>query len=621
MKIPRSPSFRLDGRRALVVGGTGGIGFACAAALAENGASVMIASRRPGAVESAAASLGENGYAAEGVAFDAASEEEVRDAVRQHGPFAIVVNSAGIARPKSAFDTGIGDFDDIMDANVRAAFIVAREAARGMRIAGGGSIIQISSQMGLVGGQDRSVYCASKHAVEGMTKAMAIEWGPHGVRVNTICPTFIRTELTAPTFDNPERVAWIKSKIKLGRIGVPEDIMGAVQFLASDASAMDRNPYYCRRRMDGGMTREKSKHPRQSFEKDANIEPNAHSGSGPYGRVTSHDVARLAGVSQSAVSRAFSPGASVSPKTLEKVMRVADSLGYRPNVIARSLITGRSRTIGMVVAYLGNSFYSAALESLSLVLQSKGYHVLVFMASNTAEELDRVVNALLDYQVDGIIAASVSTSNTLSERCRAAGIPLVLFNRHQGKQGPTAVTSDNYDGAKQIAHFLANAGCRRIAHITGWSESSTGIDREAGFGDGLAEAGLELHGRIDGRWNRNIAAEAARSLFSSPANRPDGVFVGNDHMAFAVMDVLRCELGLRVPEDVSVVGYDDAPQAGWKAYDLTTFRQPVEEMVDLTVNILLARIENSSTDTNHFTIPGHLVVRQSAKIPGHAAND
>ncbi|MDE0303890.1 MAG: SDR family oxidoreductase [Albidovulum sp.] len=251
MKVPRSPSFRLDGRSALVVGGTGSIGFACAVALAENGASVVIASRRASAVESAAATLVGNGFTAIGVPFDASDEVAVRDAMHRHGPFAILVNSAGIARPKSAFDTSIDDFDDIMEANVRAAFIVAREAARGMQAEGGGSIIQISSQMGLVGGQDRSVYCASKHAVEGMTKAMAIEWGPHGVRVNTICPTFIRTELTAPTFENPKRVAWIESKIKLGRIGETEDIMGAVQFLASDASAMVTGTHII---VDGGWT-------------------------------------------------------------------------------------------------------------------------------------------------------------------------------------------------------------------------------------------------------------------------------------------------------------------------------------------------------------------------------
>ena len=372
--------------------------------------------------------------------------------------------------------------------------------------------------------------------------------------------------------------------------------------------------------MDRGMKRESSDSPGEVRRVEEKIDANAQFRSRPTGKVTSRDVARIAGVSQSAVSRAFSPGASVSPKTIEKVMQVADSLGYRPNIIARSLITGRSRIIGMIVAYLGNPFYSAALENLSQVLQAKGYHVLVFMAYNTAEELDRVVHDLLGYQVDGIIAASVSLSNSLADRCREAGIPLVLFNRHQGRRGPTAVTSNNYDGAKQIARYLASAGCRRIAHIAGWGESSTGSERLAGFRDGLAESDLELQDCLDGRWNRNIAAEAARSLFSSRVNRPDGIFVGNDHMAFAVMDVLRYELCLRVPEDVSVIGYDDVPQAGWKAYDLTTFCPPINEMVDLAVNILLARMENSSMEPKQFSVPGHLVVRQSAKIPGNSSH-
>ena len=253
MKIPRAPSFRIDGRRALVAGGTGGIGIACAAALAENGASVVIASRREAAVEAAVDALRGHGYEAEGAAFDAADEDAVAAAARSLGPFEILVNSAGINRPNSAFDTRLEDFDRIMEANARGAFILARTAARGMRERGGGSIIQISSQMGLVGGRDRSAYCASKHAVEGMTKAMAIEWGPFGIRVNSICPTFIRTELTEATFRDPERVAWIESKIALDRVGVPEDVMGAVQFLASDASAMVTGAHIA---VDGGWTAE-----------------------------------------------------------------------------------------------------------------------------------------------------------------------------------------------------------------------------------------------------------------------------------------------------------------------------------------------------------------------------
>ncbi len=331
-------------------------------------------------------------------------------------------------------------------------------------------------------------------------------------------------------------------------------------------------------------------------------------------RVTSIDVARRAGVSQSAVSRVFTPGASVSSKMADKVLKAATELGYRPNVLARSLITGRSRIIGLVVAYLENQFYPDALEKLSNALQEHGYHILVFMVSNDAESVDQVMGELLDYQVDGIITASVAMSNALAARCVAAGVPVVLFNRGQDDDRLSQVTSNNVDGARKIARFLVAGGHERIAHIAGWAGSSTGRDREAGFRAGLQEAGRELVGRIDGMYKREIAADAARRLFSQNP-RPDAVFVGNDHMAFAVMDVLRFELGLDVPADVSVVGYDDVPLASWPAYDLTTLRQPSNRMVEATVSTLLAWIEEGSNDVQKIQIDGPLMIRGSARIP------
>ncbi|MEO1424477.1 MAG: LacI family DNA-binding transcriptional regulator, partial [Pseudomonadota bacterium] len=162
----------------------------------------------------------------------------------------------------------------------------------------------------------------------------------------------------------------------------------------------------------------------------------------------------MAGVSQSAVSRVFTPGASVSEAMRIKVMAAADALGYRPNVLARGLITGRSRIIGLLVAYLENHFYPEAIERLSRLLQAQGYHVLVFMASNSVTEADEVMEELLDYQVDGIIAASVGMSNDLTRRCEAAGIPIVLFNRTQDDARLSAVTSDNYQGGRKLADFL-----------------------------------------------------------------------------------------------------------------------------------------------------------------------
>ncbi|MEM6460496.1 MAG: LacI family DNA-binding transcriptional regulator [Pseudomonadota bacterium] len=331
-------------------------------------------------------------------------------------------------------------------------------------------------------------------------------------------------------------------------------------------------------------------------------------------KVTSIDVARRAGVSQSAVSRVYTPGASVSTKMSEKVLKAAEELGYRPNVLARSLITGRSRIIGLVVAYLENQFYPDALEKLSNALQARGYHILVFMASNDDASVDSVMGELLDYQVDGIITASVGMSNDLAARCAAAGVPVVLFNRGQDDDRLNQVTSDNYEGGRKIAAFLAAAGHRRIAHIAGWSGSSTGRDREAGFRAGLQKAGLELVACVDGMYRRETAAEATRAMFARK-DRPDAVFVGNDHMAFAVMDVLRFEMGLSVPLDVSVVGYDDVALASWPAYDLTTLRQPSNRMVEATVTTLLSWIEDGSDDIRKIKIDGPLMIRGSARIP------
>ena len=249
MELPRTPSFRLDGRRALVAGASRGIGLGCAVALAEAGAEVVLAARGGEALEAAAGAMRGEGMAARAVALDVTDLGAVRAAMVAEGPFDVLVNSAGMARHAPALETEPDDFDAVLAVNLRAAYWLATEAARGMER--GGSIVQVSSQMGHVGGPDRAVYCASKHAVEGMTKAMAIEWGPRGVRVNTLCPTFVRTPLTEATFADPERRAWIEEHIVLGRVGRVEDVMGAVVYLASDASALVTGTALM---VDGGWT-------------------------------------------------------------------------------------------------------------------------------------------------------------------------------------------------------------------------------------------------------------------------------------------------------------------------------------------------------------------------------
>lgn len=252
MKLPQTPSFRLEGRRALVTGASSGIGFGAAAALAAAGAEVWLVARRVAELEEACQAMVATGAKASGKALDITDIERTASFVHEAGPFDILVNSAGLARHSPAVETTPEDFDAAMNLNLRAAYFLTREVARGLISAGKpGSLINISSQMGHVGGPDRAVYCAAKHALEGMTKAMALEWASHGIRVNTLCPTFIRTPLAEQTLANPARRAWILSRIRLGRLGEIEDLMGPVVFLASDASAMMTGTHLI---IDGGWT-------------------------------------------------------------------------------------------------------------------------------------------------------------------------------------------------------------------------------------------------------------------------------------------------------------------------------------------------------------------------------
>ena len=237
--LPRTPSFRLDGKRAVVTGGSRGIGLGCAVALAEEGANVTIVARSKDQVFETVNKMKSEGFSVSGVPMDVTNIDSVNNLMNEFYDIDILVNSAGIARHTPTIDTTVADFDDVMSVNVRSAYFLAQSAAKKMIAKGvGGSIIQISSQMAHVGGIDRAVYCGTKHAIEGINKSMAMEFGPHKIRVNSICPTFVRTPFTESTFKDPEKVKWIEAKIKVGRVGEVEDIMGAVKFLASDVSAM-----------------------------------------------------------------------------------------------------------------------------------------------------------------------------------------------------------------------------------------------------------------------------------------------------------------------------------------------------------------------------------------------
>lgn len=332
-----------------------------------------------------------------------------------------------------------------------------------------------------------------------------------------------------------------------------------------------------------------------------------------FAAVTSQQVAQLAGVSQSAVSRSFTPGASISPATREKVLKAARELGYRPNAIARSLNTARSRIIGVVISYFDNQFYPQVLEALAQKLDTLNYHLLLFVGDRDGN-VDRIFDQIMQYRVDGIVLASVTLSLDLSEECLAAGIPVVLFNRSEESGMASSVNSNNEAAARQIAEFLLAGDHQHYAYVGGVADSSVNIARQRGYLTALQEQGINDVQVVNGNYDTKQTIRAAYSLFSTPPV-PDAIFVANDHMAITVMDVARYEFGLQVPEDLSVIGYDDTGPSGWPSYALTSVSQPVQEMVEAAVDLLMKQIESDTIEPEQITVPGQLVVRHSARRP------
>lgn len=252
MELPKSPGFSLEGKKALVTGAGRGIGLACAAALSEMGAHVVLAARTEAEIADAAEAIRARGEAASHLVLDVSDLATAAQRITAEGPFDILINNAGTNRPKPMQDVAEDDFDAVLDLNLKSAFFIAQTVANGLIKAGKkGSLIHMSSQMGHVGGPNRSLYCASKWAIEGMSKSFALDLAPHGIRSNTIAPTFIETPMTKPFFENQEFLDSVMSNIKIGRLGQVEDLMGAVQYLASDASALMTGTSLV---VDGGWT-------------------------------------------------------------------------------------------------------------------------------------------------------------------------------------------------------------------------------------------------------------------------------------------------------------------------------------------------------------------------------
>ncbi|MEL6734412.1 MAG: LacI family DNA-binding transcriptional regulator [Pseudomonadota bacterium] len=334
---------------------------------------------------------------------------------------------------------------------------------------------------------------------------------------------------------------------------------------------------------------------------------------GKKSKVTSIDVARRAGVSQSAVSRAFSrtpTQSGVSPQTKKRILKAANELGYRPNAIARSLITQRSGIIALLFSYLDNQFYALALEKLCLELQEHGFRALVFMMPSTDQGVEETVTQLLEYQVDGIITASVELSSTLVDICKSQDIPVVMFNRSQDYDGISSVTTDNVSGGRIAARHLLKTGHKRIALLSGWERSSTSRDRCFGFEAELRENGASLFAHEVGHFDLEKTRLATRKLFDFDVEeRPDAVFIANDYMALEALSVLRHELGIDVPGDLSVVGFDDIPLTALPEFDLTTLRQPIDNLVRNSVRLINELVQDHAGRVENIALAPKLIER------------
>jgi DNA-binding LacI/PurR family transcriptional regulator len=331
-------------------------------------------------------------------------------------------------------------------------------------------------------------------------------------------------------------------------------------------------------------------------------------------RVSSIEVARLAGVSQSTVSRVFSAdGPNVSEKTRQRVLNAAEALGYHPNAIARMMSRGRSDIIGIVIANIANLFYPFVLDKFLTELQRIGRHVLLFTVPPD-QEIDDILPLVLQYQVDALIITSATLSSAMAQECSRRGTPVILFNRHVEAEGVSTISTDNLNGGRLVADLLLDTRHERIAYVAGTPQTSTNSDRERGFTARLGERGRAIAVRLQGDFTYDSAFAAVHDLLynTAPNARPDALFCANDSMALGAIDAAK-SLGIRIPDDLSVIGFDDIPMAGWNAYNLTTIAQDVDAMIALTLKTMLTHITEPDTPRSLHVIPGRLRVRGSVR--------
>ncbi|MDE3239016.1 MAG: LacI family DNA-binding transcriptional regulator [Paracoccaceae bacterium] len=324
-------------------------------------------------------------------------------------------------------------------------------------------------------------------------------------------------------------------------------------------------------------------------------------------------MAEVAGVSRSAVSRAYTEGAYVSAEARERIYAAAKKLGYRPNLVARSLSTSRSGVIGIAITRLVNAFHSELLQELTLGLRKLGYSVMLFLTDPTTDS-DPPIDDVLRHRVDALILCAVRFSSTFAEECRTSGVPVVLLNRVADGVQAASVVGQNVEGGRAVAEFLLAGGHQNFAFIRGFEDSSTSRDREFGFTSALHAAGMPAPMVAAGQFDAETAADSTRALLSC-ATPPDAIFCANDHMALACLDVARREFGLEPGRSISIVGFDNSRPTQLAGIDLTTFSQDATTMVQRVLDILPELLADPSAPFGTAVVPGQLIVRQTARRP------
>lgn len=328
-------------------------------------------------------------------------------------------------------------------------------------------------------------------------------------------------------------------------------------------------------------------------------------------RASQRDVAREANISQSTVSRVLTPGESVSSEIRARVLAVARKLDYHPNAIARSLVQGSTNMVGLVVTPFFNPWYALVIEHFTKILQARGYWTMLLNVTDQ-HSADETLPVALRYQLDAIIIASASLSSRLASELVRTGTPVVLFNRYVSGASVHTVCCDNIKGGRIVADYLVECGHRRFAFVSGGEDTSTDRDRETGFEKRLEERGCRLALRDQGDDTYDSGCSAARK-FLNRDDPPDAIFCANDLMAMGVLDVVRKEFQAKVPEDISIVGFDDIAMASWSSYCLTTVRPHVSQMVTDAVEVVMNAIERPEQDLVVRHIPPVLVERASSR--------